>query len=69
MIKIIEAIAFRSTVEIDESGKLIRVPKNFSGFLNHTLSSLEETIKKSKPKFYSVTIEDVNETEFINEEI
>ena len=61
MIKIITATAFRSTVEVDESGKLIKVPKNFSGFLNHPLSLLEETIKKSKPKFYSVIIEDVTE--------
>jgi hypothetical protein len=59
--KIITAIAFQTSVEVDESGKLIKVPKIFSAFLNRELSLLEQTIRKAKPKFQKVTVEDVVE--------
>lgn len=57
--KIITAKAFTCAIDVDESGKIVRVPKFLSNFINLPLSILEESIKKNK--FQSVKIEDVEE--------
>lgn len=59
--KIIEAVAFRTAVEVDDNNNLIKVPKIFSAFLNKPLSLLEQSLRKAKPKFQNITIEDVTE--------
>jgi len=59
MIKILTANAFKCAIEIDESGKIIKVPKFLSNFINLPLSILEQTLKKNK--FQSIQIEDVEE--------
>jgi hypothetical protein len=59
--KIIEAIAFRTTVEVDESGKIIKASKSFSNFINQPLSTLAKVLNNQKPKFHSVTVTDIEE--------
>ena len=60
MIKIVTAIAFSASIEVDEQGKIIKTSKGLSNFLNMPLSTLEGVIKKNK--FQSIKIEDVEET-------
>ena len=57
MIKIVTATAFSAAIDVDESGKIVRVPKFLSNFINLPLSVLEQTLKKHK--FQSVKIEEV----------
>jgi hypothetical protein len=59
--KIIEAVAFRSSVEIDDEGKIIKASKSFSNFINQPLSTLAKVLNNQKSKFHSITIEDVEE--------
>jgi hypothetical protein len=57
--KIITAKAFSCAIDVDESGKIVRVPRFLNNFLNLPLSILEQSLKKNK--FQSYKIEDVNE--------
>jgi hypothetical protein len=63
MIKIITATAFQVAIEVDESGKIIKAPKNLSNFLNQPLTFLEQTLKKHK--FSNIIIENVEEIDEI----
>lgn len=57
--KIITAKAFTCAIDVDDSGKIVRVPKFLSNFINLPLSILEQTLKKNK--FQSLTIENLEE--------
>ena len=59
MIKIITAKAFSCAIDVDESGKIVRVPRFLNNFLNLPLSILEQTLKRNK--FQSIKIENVEE--------
>ena len=61
MIKIITATAFFASIEVDEQGKIVRVPKILSNFINLPLSILEQSLRKHK--FQSIKIENVEENQ------
>ena len=59
MIKIITAKAFSCAIDVDDSGKIVRVPRFLNNFINLPLSILEQTLKRNK--FQSIKIENVEE--------
>ena len=61
MIKIIQIQPFTAAIEVDEQGKIVRVPKILSNFINLPLSILEQSLRKHK--FQSIKIENVEENQ------
>jgi len=60
MIKLISAKAFCVAIDVDEEGRILNTPIEFSKFINLNISVLEGVLKRNK--FQKLTIEDVEET-------
>lgn len=57
--KIITAIAFRTTIEVDDAGKIIQANKHFQQFINQPLTQLELALKRQR--FHNIIIENLEE--------
>ena len=57
MIKLLTITLCKAKIEVDDTGKITRVPKQLQNFLNQPLTLLETSLQKTK--YQSVKLEEI----------